>query len=238
MAHPLSEPTRFRNGKTKKCGQRGTRFGSDGPVAAEQRFRDALKALVAALGELPSPGMIIGGVAVIAAGVPRQTIDIDATVPGRTSELNVVLKALHKHGIVPRIEDAREFARHSQILLLVHVESSVTIELSFAWLPFEEEALEKALIVDIDGLPVRVARPEDLVSVPRDRGWHCQPRISKEPAYWGDAFPDSSTIAVSARRSVSRSRDVRCLRVSASIRAASASARSRTSFPFGVGPML
>lgn len=163
MAHPLSEPTRFRDGKTKKCGQRGTRFGSDGPVAAEQRFRDALKALVAALGELPSPGMIIGGVAVIAAGVPRQTIDIDATVSGRTSELNVVLKALDKHGIVPRIEDAREFARHSQILLLVHVESSVTIELSFAWLPFEEEALEKALVVDIDGLPVRVARPEDLV---------------------------------------------------------------------------
>lgn len=107
--------------------------------------------------------MIIGGVAVIAAGVPRQTIDIDATVLGRTSDLDSVLATFAGHGITPRISDAREFARSRQILLLKHDASGVTIEVSFAWLPFEEEALRLAEEVDLDGLALRIARPEDLI---------------------------------------------------------------------------
>ncbi|HUP48359.1 MAG TPA: hypothetical protein VNA04_06175 [Thermoanaerobaculia bacterium] len=51
-------------------------------MTADRAFRTALAQLVAALGELEAPSMIIGGVAVIAAGVPRDTIDIDATVLG------------------------------------------------------------------------------------------------------------------------------------------------------------
>ena len=43
-------------------------------------FLDALQAVSTALAELGSPAMIIGGVAVIAHGVPRLTVDIDATV--------------------------------------------------------------------------------------------------------------------------------------------------------------
>lgn len=107
--------------------------------------------------------MIIGGVAVIAAGVPRQTIDIDATVLGRGSELDGVLATLADHGIVPRISDARQFARERQLLLLQHEPTGVTIEVSFAWLPFEEEALGHAREIDFGGAALRVARPEDLI---------------------------------------------------------------------------
>jgi predicted nucleotidyltransferase len=39
----------------------------------------------------------------------------------------------------------------------------VTIEVSFAWLPFEEEALSRAIPTDIGGTTVRLARPEDLI---------------------------------------------------------------------------
>jgi hypothetical protein len=49
-------------------------------VTADGRFTSALRALTKALDELGAPSMIIGGIAVIAAGVPRETIDIDATV--------------------------------------------------------------------------------------------------------------------------------------------------------------
>jgi hypothetical protein len=110
-------------------------------MAADHRFQAALRAVSAALSALPVPAMIIGGVAVIAAGVPRQTIDIDATVLGRGSELDGVLATLADHGIVPRISEARQFARERQLLLLQHEPTGVTIEVSFAWLPFEEEAL-------------------------------------------------------------------------------------------------
>jgi len=132
-------------------------------MSADQRLTAALRSLAAALDELPGPAMIIGGVAVIAAGVPRQTIDIDATVLGSGVDLETAIDTFARHGIVPRIEDAREFARERQVLLLQHRESGVTFEVSFAWLPFEEEALARAREIEIDGVFLRVARPEDLI---------------------------------------------------------------------------
>ncbi len=107
--------------------------------------------------------MIIGGVAVIAAGVPRETIDIDATVLGQTSSPEMVLEALARQQIVPRIADAISFAHESQVLLLRHVPSGITMEISFAWLPFEEEALSRAVATEFAGVFLRMAIPEDLI---------------------------------------------------------------------------
>lgn len=55
--------------------------------ARNQAILDALAAVVAALRTLRAPGMIIGGIAVIAHGVPRQTVDVDATDWGEEVEL-------------------------------------------------------------------------------------------------------------------------------------------------------
>jgi hypothetical protein len=132
-------------------------------VAADTRLTAALRALAAALDEIPAPSMIIGGVAVIAAGVPRQTIDVDATILGRESDLSSVVATFARHNITPRIDGALQFAREHQVLLLRHDESGVTIEVSFAWLPFEEEALSRAVETDILETRVRIARPEDLI---------------------------------------------------------------------------
>lgn len=132
-------------------------------VSADTSMAGALRALADALDEIPALSMIIGGIAVIAAGVPRETIDIDATILGRTSDLELVLDALARQQIVPRIADAIRFAQERQLLLLVHEPSGVTMEISFAWLPFEEEALARAVITDFSGVSLRVAIPEDLI---------------------------------------------------------------------------
>jgi predicted nucleotidyltransferase len=132
-------------------------------MAADEEFRHALSAVSAALEELAVPSMIIGGLAVIAAGVPRQTIDIDATVLGRTSDVRNTLEVFARHQIVSRIADAVTFARERQVLLLRHEPSGVPIEVSFAWLPFEEEALQNAYEINFQGVRLRVARAEDLI---------------------------------------------------------------------------
>lgn len=132
-------------------------------MPADRDFISALSALSAALSEIPAPGMIIGGVAVIAAGVPRQTIDVDAVILGRASDPEQVIAVLAAHHIVPRIPDALGFARERQVLLLIHEPTGITMEISFSWLPFEEEALNRALIVEVEGVSLRVARPEDLI---------------------------------------------------------------------------
>jgi hypothetical protein len=130
---------------------------------AERRLLPAVSALELALASLGARHMLIGGVAVIARGVRRLTDDVDATVWAEGIDLDQLLTALMQHGIVPRIEDAVTFARRTQVLLLRHDPSGIDIDLSLAWLPFEDEALARATDVRLGDRGVPVASPDDLV---------------------------------------------------------------------------
>jgi predicted nucleotidyltransferase len=55
----------------------------------------------------------------------------------------------------------------------------VTAEVSFAWLPFEEEALARATEIDLSGQIVRVAIPEDLI-VYKAAAWRVRDRSDIE----------------------------------------------------------
>ena len=107
--------------------------------------------------------MIIGGIAVMVRGVPRQTVDIDATVWAEGIRVEALAASLARHGIVGRIPDTLDFARSRHVLLLRHDPTGTPLEVSLAWLPFEREALERATVEDIAGVRIKVARAEDLV---------------------------------------------------------------------------
>jgi predicted nucleotidyltransferase len=126
-------------------------------------FEAAIAALAAALREAGAPFMLIGGIAVIARGVARVTTDVDATI--RAAGLNVeeLAHILERHGIVGRIPDLIAFAQAQQVLLLRHEATGTPIEVSLAWLPFEEEALARAEELDLVAGSVPVALAEDLV---------------------------------------------------------------------------
>jgi predicted nucleotidyltransferase len=140
-----------------------------------QKIRKTLADLTKALQRIDAPSMVIGGIAVIAHGVARQTIDIDATVLATRLDPSQVLTILREHSIHPRIPDATEFARRSQVLLLVHEETQITLEVSFAFSPFEQEALGRAVEVDFAGIRIPVAIPEDLV-IYKALAWRDQDR--------------------------------------------------------------
>jgi hypothetical protein len=131
--------------------------------ASPPRFLDALRELRDSLQALGGPWMVIGGVAVIARGVPRLTVDIDATVWAPTTKPEVALERCAQHGIAPRIDGALEFARKYQVLLLRHDASGVPLDVSLAWLPFEEKALRSSELCDYAGVQIRVPRVEDLI---------------------------------------------------------------------------
>ncbi len=99
----------------------------------------------------------------IARGVARYTADIDATVSGGASDLPALVKCFRGHGFVTRIAGALKFASEHQVLLLRHEDSRVDLDLSLAWLTFEEEAIAAAESVDYAGVNVRVVRAEDLI---------------------------------------------------------------------------
>jgi hypothetical protein len=131
--------------------------------ARAPEFLDALRALCDGLRVLNVPWMIIGGVAVIAHGVPRFTADVDATVTAPQEPLERIFDVFAQNGIVPRIADALAFARDRQVVLLRHEPSGVDLDVSLAWLPFELDAIGRSEVIDYAGVSIRVPRPDDLV---------------------------------------------------------------------------
>jgi hypothetical protein len=130
---------------------------------AAAEFTSALLALQRAFDELARPAVIIGGIAAIARGVPRQTIDIDAAIEAQGLDVNDAIEVLGRHGFEPRIERADEFARQRLVLLLRHRPSGLRLGLSLAWLPFERDALARASTFDFGGVSLRVVAVEDLI---------------------------------------------------------------------------
>jgi hypothetical protein len=141
---------------------------------AQPSFFRALTALRNALEESGAPYVFIGGVAVIALGFPRSTVDVDATVLASATTPKDLLAVFERYGIVPRISDAVEFALRSGVVLAVHEETLINLDVSLARLPFEEEAIRSAREVLYERVSIRVPRAEDLIiyklvaSRPRD----------------------------------------------------------------------
>lgn len=130
----------------------------------EDRFRTAIRALAEACGAVNVQWMLIGGMAVIARGAPRTTEDVDATLLAPDFDVDRFLAACHIYQIVPRRPDVKEMAIQAHILLLRHTESGVELDVSLAWLGFEQEAIGRAQPVDFgQGLHVPVARVDDLI---------------------------------------------------------------------------
>jgi len=137
-------------------------------------FFRALTALRDALEESGTPFVFIGGVAVIALGFPRSTVDVDAAVLASATTPEDLLAVFERHDIIARISDAVEFARRRGVLLAVHQESGINLDVSLARLPFEEEAIRSGREILYEGVSIRVPRAEDLIiyklvaSRPRD----------------------------------------------------------------------
>lgn len=107
--------------------------------------------------------MCIGGIAVIAHGVKRNTHDVDVAVAGAGTDPVKLLATLRRHGIVPRIRNAAAFARSNLVILVRHRSTGVDLDVSLAWLSFEREALAGARSASYGSVRAPVARPEDLV---------------------------------------------------------------------------
>ena len=109
------------------------------------------------------PGIIIGGVAASLLGRPRLTRDIDALVLLDSKVWADFLNAGIKFGFVSRLPDSLQFAEKARVLLVRHEHSGIDVDISFGALPFEEEAIRHAVMVEVGGIEIPLPTPEDLV---------------------------------------------------------------------------
>lgn len=123
----------------------------------------ALRDLVAWLQATHVPGAIIGGVAASLLGRPRVTRDIDAVVLLGEKDWVPFLGTGMQLGFVPRLSDPLGFAHTARVLLVRHESSGIDIDIAFGALPFEEEAISRAVWRDIGGVSLPLPVPEDLI---------------------------------------------------------------------------
>ena len=147
-----------------------------------------LDALSSFLARHQGDGAVIGGIAVIASGVPRLTRDVDVAFAAGRVPVRALVTELGALGIEPRIPDVEDFAAASHVLLLRHT-AGVDVDLTLASLPFELEAIAAATPRSLAGVALPVARPEDLV-IYKAIAWRPQDQqdVERLLALHGDAM--------------------------------------------------
>ena len=109
------------------------------------------------------PHTIIGGIAVSLLTEPRATQDIDVTIWSEDISIEDLLRTAESFGLIPRIDNPLEFATQARMLLLKHRDTGVGIDLSLGALPFEKEMIDRAGVIMVGSLRLRVASAEDLI---------------------------------------------------------------------------
>lgn len=122
-----------------------------------------LRDLVAWLQAGQTPCIVIGGVAASVLGRPRFTRDVDALVLIDQTAWAEFLSTGTRFGFVSRISDALSFAVRNRVLLLRHEPGGIDVDISFGALPFEEEAVSRAVWVEVGGIKFPLPPAEDLI---------------------------------------------------------------------------
>jgi len=108
-------------------------------------------------------GVVIGGLAASLLGRPRLTRDVDALVIVDEGHWADFLTAGAGYGFVARRGDALAFLQETRVLLVRHQESGIDADIVFGSLPFEKEAVARAIWVELGGVRVPLPLPEDLI---------------------------------------------------------------------------
>lgn len=124
---------------------------------------EALAALGRALGDLRVRWYLFGAQAALLYGAARLTADVDVTVQLGGRATAKLVQALEKAGFRLRVRDVGEFVAKTRVLPFVHPRSGMPIDIVLAGPGLEERFFKRRRRRIIEGVPVPVASPEDVV---------------------------------------------------------------------------
>lgn len=106
---------------------------------------------------------LFGAQAVQVWGLPRLSADVDVTIRLRSQDVGPFVAAMRDAGFTMRVPDPERFAAEMRVLPFLHEASRIPLDAILAGPGPEEEFLERAKVVSIEGVRVPVISPEDLV---------------------------------------------------------------------------
>ena len=124
-------------------------------------LENALTSLARFLGTENIGYMVIGGMANAVWGEVRATLDVDATIWVEDSEIENFVSALKTH-YDPLVTDPRAFIAETRVLPL-QTRDGIRIDLIFGALPYEKDAIDRAVEISVADTPVKFCTAEDLI---------------------------------------------------------------------------
>lgn len=124
---------------------------------------DALAGLGRAFGRLRIRWYLFGAQAALLYGAARLTADIDVTVQLGRRETAELVRALENVGFRLRVRDVADFTARTRVLPFLHPRSGMPIDIVLAGPGLEEIFFKRRRRRTVDGVPVPVASPEDIV---------------------------------------------------------------------------
>jgi predicted nucleotidyltransferase len=126
-------------------------------------FENLLKKIAAQLLKQNIPYMIIGGQAVLVYGEPRLTKDIDVTLGIGVDEWRRMEQVIQESGWQYLTSDVEDFVKETMVLPVKDKESGIRIDFIFSLSPYERQAIDKAIDIDLGGVAIKFASLEDIV---------------------------------------------------------------------------
>lgn len=106
------------------------------------------------------PYCLVGGYAVSAYGVPRETGDIDVLVLIE-QEPESVLRQLKERGLEASLIKSTDLL--DPVGDIITIDLGFPVQLIFAKYKYQQEAVKNAITINYEGRPLRIAAPEDLI---------------------------------------------------------------------------
>jgi len=105
---------------------------------------------------------LFGAQAAILWGRPRLTADVDITIRLPIESTSGFCQDMEQAGFRLRVPDP-EFLKRTRVLPFLHVPTQLPLDVVLAGPGLEDTFIARAVPVDIEGLSVPVASPEDLI---------------------------------------------------------------------------
>lgn len=109
------------------------------------------------------PYMLIGGQAVLLHGEPRLTQDIDVTLGIAPDGISKILDAAEEADLRILPEDPDGFVTETFVLPCEEPGTGLRVDFIFSTTPYEAQAIDRAVEVEIQDESVRFAAAEDLI---------------------------------------------------------------------------
>ncbi|NOY65696.1 MAG: nucleotidyl transferase AbiEii/AbiGii toxin family protein [Nitrospirae bacterium] len=126
-------------------------------------FEELLRKIGVALERHNIPYMVIGGQAVLLHGEPRLTRDIDITLGVDLHKLQQVLSVIKELELGILVENIESFVRQTMVIPCLDEPTGIRVDFIFSYTPYEQQAISRALKVNILNQNVCFASAEDVI---------------------------------------------------------------------------